>query len=331
MPRGDKSAYTEKQKRQAEHIEDSERERGASEGTAERIAWATVNKQDGGGKRSGSARKGTKKAASKKAASKAPARKSAAKKATTKATARRRRLRRRRRQRRHRLVRPPPRRPQRRQRSRRPVQPPRAVLQRRRRPRPVRRRRPCARWRPGKRHVPAPAAERIVQRGNVLIHAATSAAAASARACSSRCGPSNDTWRASGNRACSSATLGGHSRRSWHACRHSVGTWIAGSNARTSTRRVAAARCRNVLVGVLANASRSIDVCPRVYHGPSNRRASNATGGSGQAGDSRAALAAGSGTYDAQRSLQAPVRAARWDGAWPVQQPTGPRKTRRAG
>ncbi|KAG0919780.1 hypothetical protein G6F61_014763 [Rhizopus arrhizus] len=48
MPRGDKSAYTEKQKRQAEHIEESERQRGASEGTAERIAWATVNKQDGG-------------------------------------------------------------------------------------------------------------------------------------------------------------------------------------------------------------------------------------------------------------------------------------------
>lgn len=63
MPRGDKSAYTDKQKRQAEHIEASERERGASEGTAERIAWATVNKQDGGGKRSGSARTSTKKVA----------------------------------------------------------------------------------------------------------------------------------------------------------------------------------------------------------------------------------------------------------------------------
>ncbi len=49
MPRGEKSAYTAKQKRKAEHIEDSYRERGASEGTAERIAWATVNKQDGGG------------------------------------------------------------------------------------------------------------------------------------------------------------------------------------------------------------------------------------------------------------------------------------------
>ncbi|EKT4091941.1 TPA: hypothetical protein UOA80_003115 [Stenotrophomonas maltophilia] len=65
MPRGDKSAYTEKQKRQAEHIEESERERGASESTAERIAWATVNKQDGGGKRSGSGRKVAKKAPAK--------------------------------------------------------------------------------------------------------------------------------------------------------------------------------------------------------------------------------------------------------------------------
>lgn len=57
MPRGDKSAYTDKQKRQAEHIEESERAQGRSPETAERIAWATVNKQDGGGKRSGSGRK----------------------------------------------------------------------------------------------------------------------------------------------------------------------------------------------------------------------------------------------------------------------------------
>lgn len=56
MPQGDKGNYTSKQKRQAEHIEDSERRRGRSSGTAERIAWATVNKQDGGGKRSGSGR-----------------------------------------------------------------------------------------------------------------------------------------------------------------------------------------------------------------------------------------------------------------------------------
>ena len=49
MSRGDKSAYTDKQKRQAQHIEESERERGQSQEEAERIAWATVNKQDGGG------------------------------------------------------------------------------------------------------------------------------------------------------------------------------------------------------------------------------------------------------------------------------------------
>jgi len=54
MPRGDKSAYTEKQKRKAEHIEQSYESRGLSEGEAERRAWATVNKQDGGGKRTGS-------------------------------------------------------------------------------------------------------------------------------------------------------------------------------------------------------------------------------------------------------------------------------------
>ena len=57
MTRGDKSAYTGKQKRKAEHIEDSEREKGRSKEDAERIAWATVNKQDGGGRKSGSGRK----------------------------------------------------------------------------------------------------------------------------------------------------------------------------------------------------------------------------------------------------------------------------------
>ena len=56
MTRGDKEAYTDKQKRQAQHIEESEREAGRSEEDAERIAWATVNKQDGGGKKSGSGR-----------------------------------------------------------------------------------------------------------------------------------------------------------------------------------------------------------------------------------------------------------------------------------
>ena len=58
MPRGDKSAYTDKQKRQAQHIEEGYEKRGVSEKEAEKRAWATVNKQDGGGKKSGSARKG---------------------------------------------------------------------------------------------------------------------------------------------------------------------------------------------------------------------------------------------------------------------------------
>ncbi len=56
MPRGDKSAYTDKQKRQAAHIEDSEKKRGMSDKRAAEIAWATVNKQDGGGKLSGAGR-----------------------------------------------------------------------------------------------------------------------------------------------------------------------------------------------------------------------------------------------------------------------------------
>ena len=50
MPRGDKSKYTDKQERKAEHIEESYESRGVSEDEAERRAWATVNKQDGGGK-----------------------------------------------------------------------------------------------------------------------------------------------------------------------------------------------------------------------------------------------------------------------------------------
>jgi plasmid stabilization system protein ParE len=57
MPQGDKSAYTDKQKRQAEHIEESYEKQGLSEDEAESRAWATVNKQDGGGKKSGSGRK----------------------------------------------------------------------------------------------------------------------------------------------------------------------------------------------------------------------------------------------------------------------------------
>ena len=56
MPRGDKSAYTNKQKRQAEHIEEGYESRGVSSEEAERRAWATVNKMTGGGKKSGSGR-----------------------------------------------------------------------------------------------------------------------------------------------------------------------------------------------------------------------------------------------------------------------------------
>jgi len=56
MPRGDKSAYTDKQKRKAEHIEESYESRGVSDEEAERRAWATVNKESGGGKKSGSGR-----------------------------------------------------------------------------------------------------------------------------------------------------------------------------------------------------------------------------------------------------------------------------------
>ena len=57
MPRGDKSKYTDKQKRQAEHIEEGYKEKGLSDEEAERRAWATVNKSSGGGKKSGSGRK----------------------------------------------------------------------------------------------------------------------------------------------------------------------------------------------------------------------------------------------------------------------------------
>ena len=65
MPQGDQSAYTDKQKRQAEHIEDGYKKQGLSEEEAARRAWSTVNARDGGGKKSGSGRK--------KAAAKRPA------------------------------------------------------------------------------------------------------------------------------------------------------------------------------------------------------------------------------------------------------------------
>ncbi|WP_324809474.1 plasmid stabilization protein [Sphingomonas sp. LY29] len=56
MPRGDKDAYTDKQERRAEHIEQSYEERGVPKKEAEGRAWATVNAIDGGGKKSGSGR-----------------------------------------------------------------------------------------------------------------------------------------------------------------------------------------------------------------------------------------------------------------------------------
>lgn len=68
MPRGDKSKYTEKQKRKAEHIEEGYRDRGVPEEEAERRAWATVNASDRGGKKPGGSGRD-------KSANKAPAKK----------------------------------------------------------------------------------------------------------------------------------------------------------------------------------------------------------------------------------------------------------------
>ncbi|MGN8118946.1 plasmid stabilization protein [Labrys sp. 22185] len=58
MPRGDKSKYTDKQERKADHIAEGYEARGVSEKEAERRAWATVNKDDGGGKKSGGSGRG---------------------------------------------------------------------------------------------------------------------------------------------------------------------------------------------------------------------------------------------------------------------------------
>jgi plasmid stabilization system protein ParE len=68
MPRGDKSKYTDKQKRQAEHIEDGYEDRGVRKDEAERRAWATVNATTGGGKKKGGSGRG-------KRVNKAPSRK----------------------------------------------------------------------------------------------------------------------------------------------------------------------------------------------------------------------------------------------------------------
>lgn len=58
MPRGDKSRYTDKQDRKADHIAEGYEKRGVSEKEAERRAWATVNKDDGGGKKPGGSGRG---------------------------------------------------------------------------------------------------------------------------------------------------------------------------------------------------------------------------------------------------------------------------------
>jgi hypothetical protein len=67
MPRGSKTEYTEKQKRQASHIESSYEDKGLSQDAAEARAWATVNKQTGGGEKGGGSGKHTPAAAKSKA------------------------------------------------------------------------------------------------------------------------------------------------------------------------------------------------------------------------------------------------------------------------
>src|SRR5215218_4853525 len=77
MPRGDKSSYTSKQKREAEHIEEGYESRGVRPKEAKRRAWATVNKETGGGKKSGSGRgKRTNRSSSRKGGRKGGARSS---------------------------------------------------------------------------------------------------------------------------------------------------------------------------------------------------------------------------------------------------------------
>jgi plasmid stabilization system protein ParE len=58
MPRGDKSKYTDKQERKADHIAEGYEKRGVPEKEAERRAWATVNKDDAGGKKPGGSGRG---------------------------------------------------------------------------------------------------------------------------------------------------------------------------------------------------------------------------------------------------------------------------------
>jgi plasmid stabilization system protein ParE len=93
MPRGEKTKYSGKQDRQAEHIEEGYKKRGVSKDEAERRAWATVNKMTGGGKKSGSGRgkemeKGPAKKGGKKGGAATAARTTAARSAAAKKAAR---------------------------------------------------------------------------------------------------------------------------------------------------------------------------------------------------------------------------------------------------
>lgn len=76
MPRGSKAKYSDKQKRKAEHIEDSYKARGVPEDESEARAWATVNKQSGGGDKPGGSGRSTN-SAEKKAARESSARRAA--------------------------------------------------------------------------------------------------------------------------------------------------------------------------------------------------------------------------------------------------------------
>ena len=94
MPRGDKGKYTDKQKRQAEHIEEGYEKRGVSESEAERRAWATVNKESGGGNKpggSGYGKKGGSKKSSKKSSKKGSSKKGSSKKGSSKKGSKKRR------------------------------------------------------------------------------------------------------------------------------------------------------------------------------------------------------------------------------------------------
>ncbi len=82
MPQGDKSKYTSKQERKADHIEESYRERGVSKDEAKERAWRTVNAQDKGGKNPGGSGRGKKssKTSSSKGGKKGGAKKTSGKK-----------------------------------------------------------------------------------------------------------------------------------------------------------------------------------------------------------------------------------------------------------